>query len=488
MAPQLRRPAAGARARRPAERGRRSALQRARSRTRCRSPSASRTPSRASCRSGTGRSRRRCATGGGCSIAAHGNSLRALVKHLDGVSDADIVGLNIPTGMPLVYELDDGLRPMRHYYLGDQAAIAAKVHAVAAQGKAAQLEPAAPRASPLAGCSPRRGSVAAAGAARGGAARAARPHRSPAAGARGVRGRARRGAPTSCASPRPRSRRPTGGSRSSRSSASACAREAAKIAADSARAPRRPRSRARRRSARLLYARYTQGEREPAADAALGRRSARDRTPARVRELPRARPRRPDRPGARRPRAARGARGGARASRPRRSRQSKPAPGRAGHAAGEGRGAPAGARAGSATAPGKARTDLATAQRNEARLARLVEELARAVRPPPRAGPPGPIRAPAHRRSARSAGSRGASARRCKGNFGPVWRSDAGGGPSPKGVFFRAPEGDEVRAVAGGRVVFADWMRGYGNLLIVDHGDDLPEHLRQQRGRIEAGR
>ena len=70
-------------------------------------------------------------------IAAHGNSLRALVKHLDGVSDADIVGLNIPTGMPLVYELDAGLRPIRHYYLGDQAAIAAKVNAVAAQGKAA---------------------------------------------------------------------------------------------------------------------------------------------------------------------------------------------------------------------------------------------------------------------------------------------------------------------------------------------------------------
>jgi 2,3-bisphosphoglycerate-dependent phosphoglycerate mutase len=70
-------------------------------------------------------------------IAAHGNSLRALVKHLDGVSDVDIVGLNIPTGVPLVYELDGALRPLRHYYLGDQAAIAAKVSAVAAQGKAA---------------------------------------------------------------------------------------------------------------------------------------------------------------------------------------------------------------------------------------------------------------------------------------------------------------------------------------------------------------
>ena len=54
-------------------------------------------------------------------IAAHGNSLRALIKYLDAVSDEDIVGLNIPTGIPLVYELDAGLRPVRHYYLGDPA-------------------------------------------------------------------------------------------------------------------------------------------------------------------------------------------------------------------------------------------------------------------------------------------------------------------------------------------------------------------------------
>ena len=93
-------------------------------------------------------------------IAAHGNSLRALVKHLDGVSEEDIVGLNIPTGkewgeaviavtagclcsltialrvtpaVPLVYELDEDLKPIRHYYLGDQAAIAAKISAVANQ-------------------------------------------------------------------------------------------------------------------------------------------------------------------------------------------------------------------------------------------------------------------------------------------------------------------------------------------------------------------
>ena len=69
-------------------------------------------------------------------VAAHGNSLRALVKHLDGVSDAEIVGLNIPTAVPLVYELDDALRPLRHYYLGDPEAIAKAAAAVANQGKA----------------------------------------------------------------------------------------------------------------------------------------------------------------------------------------------------------------------------------------------------------------------------------------------------------------------------------------------------------------
>ena len=69
-------------------------------------------------------------------IAAHGNSLRALVKYLDNVSDADIVELNIPTGQPLVYELDDALKPIGHYYLGDPAAIEAAMAAVAAQGKA----------------------------------------------------------------------------------------------------------------------------------------------------------------------------------------------------------------------------------------------------------------------------------------------------------------------------------------------------------------
>ena len=69
-------------------------------------------------------------------IAAHGNSLRALIKHLDHVSDGEIVGLNIPTAVPLVYELSDDLRPVRNYYLGDQAEIAKAQAAVANQGKA----------------------------------------------------------------------------------------------------------------------------------------------------------------------------------------------------------------------------------------------------------------------------------------------------------------------------------------------------------------
>jgi len=70
-------------------------------------------------------------------VAAHGNSMRALVKYLDGVSDQDIVGLNIPNGIPLVYELDTDLKPVRHYYLGDAQAAARAAAAVAAQGKAA---------------------------------------------------------------------------------------------------------------------------------------------------------------------------------------------------------------------------------------------------------------------------------------------------------------------------------------------------------------
>ena len=69
-------------------------------------------------------------------IAAHGNSLRALVKYLDNMSEEEILKLNIPTGVPLVYELDKNLKPIKHYYLGDQAALEAKLAAVANQGKA----------------------------------------------------------------------------------------------------------------------------------------------------------------------------------------------------------------------------------------------------------------------------------------------------------------------------------------------------------------
>ena len=68
-------------------------------------------------------------------IAAHGNSLRALVKYLDNISEEEITGLNIPTGVPLVYELDKDMRPIKHYYLGDQAAVEAAINAVKNQAK-----------------------------------------------------------------------------------------------------------------------------------------------------------------------------------------------------------------------------------------------------------------------------------------------------------------------------------------------------------------
>jgi 2,3-bisphosphoglycerate-dependent phosphoglycerate mutase len=69
-------------------------------------------------------------------ITAHGNSLRALIKHLDNVSDETIVGENVPTGIPLVYELDKDLKPVKHYYLGDADEVAKRIAAVSAQGKA----------------------------------------------------------------------------------------------------------------------------------------------------------------------------------------------------------------------------------------------------------------------------------------------------------------------------------------------------------------
>jgi 2,3-bisphosphoglycerate-dependent phosphoglycerate mutase len=72
-------------------------------------------------------------------IAAHGNSLRALVKYLDKLSDDEVVNLNIPTGMPLLYELDDHLKPIRHEYLGDPEQVRQAIEAVAHQGKAAKV-------------------------------------------------------------------------------------------------------------------------------------------------------------------------------------------------------------------------------------------------------------------------------------------------------------------------------------------------------------
>ena len=69
-------------------------------------------------------------------IAAHGNSLRALVKYLDDMSEEEVIKLNIPTGMPLVYELDEDLKPIKNYYLGDEEAVKKAMEAVANQGKA----------------------------------------------------------------------------------------------------------------------------------------------------------------------------------------------------------------------------------------------------------------------------------------------------------------------------------------------------------------
>jgi 2,3-bisphosphoglycerate-dependent phosphoglycerate mutase len=78
-------------------------------------------------------------------LCAHGNSLRALVKHLDGIPDDEIVGLNIPTGLPLVYELDGDLHPIRHHYLGDPEEAKRRADAVAAQARVKPSPPAEPR-------------------------------------------------------------------------------------------------------------------------------------------------------------------------------------------------------------------------------------------------------------------------------------------------------------------------------------------------------
>jgi septal ring factor EnvC (AmiA/AmiB activator) len=119
----------------------------------------------------------------------------------------------------------------------------------------------------------------------------------------------------------------------------------------------------------------------------------------------------------------------------------------------------------------RGRKDLATAQQNETRLTRLIQELARAAKPPPRAGAKRPER---DRTPVLGAfgGLKGQLRPPVRGEFAARFGdSKEMPVPSRKGVFFRAPEGEEVRAIAPGRIVFADWMRGYGNLVILDHGD-----------------
>jgi septal ring factor EnvC (AmiA/AmiB activator) len=123
----------------------------------------------------------------------------------------------------------------------------------------------------------------------------------------------------------------------------------------------------------------------------------------------------------------------------------------------------------------KQRRDLDTAQRNESRLARLVEALARAVPQPAPPPPPRAARRPAPQ-DAPQIGAFGSLKGRLpypvRGELAARFgASETAAAPSTKGVFIRAPGGTDVKAVAPGKVVFADWMRGYGNLLIVDHGD-----------------
>ena len=78
----------------------------------------------------------RVAAGERVLVVAHGNSIRSLIKYFDALSDAAIIGVNVPTGIPLVYEMDDTMRPIRNYYLGDAEAVAKAQHSVASQGKA----------------------------------------------------------------------------------------------------------------------------------------------------------------------------------------------------------------------------------------------------------------------------------------------------------------------------------------------------------------
>jgi 2,3-bisphosphoglycerate-dependent phosphoglycerate mutase len=111
------------------------ALRVARRRQSCRSPNRSRTRSRVFFRTGTMRSRPTSKPASECSSRRTATALRALVKYLDNVSEQDIVEVNIPTGIPLVYLLNEELKPLQKFYLGDQQAVQAKMTAVANQGK-----------------------------------------------------------------------------------------------------------------------------------------------------------------------------------------------------------------------------------------------------------------------------------------------------------------------------------------------------------------
>ncbi len=135
LAAQLRHPAAAAAADGPGPSALRPPLRgRARGRA-ARPPNRSRTRWHACCRSGTRASRRNLLAGRNVLVAAHGNSLRAIVKMLDGMSDTDIVELNIPTGVPLLYTLDAQLKPVSSRYLGDAEAVKARAEAVAKQAE-----------------------------------------------------------------------------------------------------------------------------------------------------------------------------------------------------------------------------------------------------------------------------------------------------------------------------------------------------------------
>ena len=418
-------------------------------------------------------------------VAAHGNSLRALIKHLDGVSDADIVGLNVPTGVPLVYELDAGLRPLKHYYLGDPAEVAKRVAAVAAQGKAKPEHDPARRVLLLAALPAHGASAVLHG--RKILPRCARASNRCAPSSRAAKATGARRA-TRCAPPRSRFPPPAARCRRTRPRRARRAPPSAELAARRS-AQERALESQQDALGRLLAARAVAGRQvamraaapdfvrvalsgEDLADAArrlhyltyMSRAAARmieaqrsglaelaalkESSESKAREL-----------------AAIETRG--RAERELLLKERREHRRLLERIAGEIRDA-------------KKRIQALVA--DEGRLSRLVEEIGKVLQARPGAGyrqvharvdsvpdvpesRPGPRPAlfPLSRASLRLP-VRG----ELIGRFGT---QHAGGTASAKGVFIRAAEGEQVRAVAPGRVVYADWMRGFGNLLIVDHGE-----------------